>query len=60
MTVLEDVDLDVSLIVNSMWQNKFFEPWAIVSAALGWKLWGNQNKKKILNLKTKIIEYDGF
>ena len=59
MTLLEVIDLDKILTVNSMWENKFFEPWAQVGAALVWNLWKNQNLKKQLNKKTQIIEYDG-
>ena len=40
-----------------MRENKFFEPWAKVSAALVWNLWENQNKKTMK--KGQIIEYDG-
>ena len=46
MTMLDIIDLDEILTVNSVWENKFFEPWAKVGAALVWKLWENQNKKK--------------
>ena len=43
MTLLDVIDLDEILKVNSMWENKFLEPWAKTGAALVWKLWENQN-----------------
>ena len=46
MTLLDVIDLNEILTVNSMWEKKFLEPWAKVGAALVWKLWENQNKKK--------------
>ena len=47
MTLLDVVDLDETSTVNSMWENKFFEPWAKVDAAYVWKLWENWNKNFI-------------
>ena len=59
MTLLEAIiDLDEILTVNSMWQHKFFEPWAKLGAPLVWKFWENQNKKNVKKPK-KNIEYDG-
>ena len=43
--LLDIIDLDKILTVNSMWENKFSEPWAKMGAALVWNLWENQNKK---------------
>ena len=43
MTLLDVIDLDKILTVNSMWENKFFEPWVEVGVALVWNLWENQN-----------------
>ena len=43
MTLLYIIDLDEILTVNSMWENKFLEPWVKVDAILVWKLWENQN-----------------
>ena len=58
MTTLDVIDMDEILNINSMWQNKFFEPWAKVGAALDRKLWENENSI-FFNQKTVIIEYDG-
>ena len=46
MTLLDVIDLDEIATVNSMWEDKFFELWVKVGAALVWKLWENQNGKK--------------
>ena len=54
MTLLNFIDLDEILTVNSMWENKFFEPWSKVGAALTWKLWWKQNKT-ILSLFTYSV-----
>ena len=53
MTLLNVIDSDKILTVNSIWENKFFESWAKVDAALVWKLWENQNWKQKTK-KTKI------
>ena len=34
MTLLDVIDLDEILTVNSMWKESYFEPWAKVSAAM--------------------------
>ena len=38
MTLLDVIDLDKVLTVNSTRENKFFEPWTKVGTALVWKL----------------------
>ena len=43
MTLLEVIDYDEIVTLNSIWENKFLEPSAKVDAALVWKLWENQN-----------------
>ena len=45
MTLLDVINLDKILAVNSMWENTFFERMAN-GVALVWKLWKNQNEKK--------------
>ena len=45
----DDIDLDKIWTVNFMWENKFFELWAKVGAALVWNLWENQHLKKNFN-----------
>ena len=57
MTLSDIIDLDEILTVNSMWENKFFEPWVKVGAALVWRY--EEIKKSFKKPKsTKIIEYD--
>ena len=51
MTLLDVIDLDEILTVNSTWEKKLFEPRTKVGAVSKLK------KKKIKT--TKIIEYDG-
>ena len=53
MTLLDVIDLDEILTVNSTWEKKLFEPRAKVGAVSKLK----KNKTKIK--KTKIIENDG-
>ena len=38
MTLLDVINLDEILMLNSVGENNFFEPWAKVGAALVWKL----------------------
>ena len=45
MILLDVFDFDKILTVNSIWENKFYEPWAKVGAALVWKLWKKQIKQ---------------
>ena len=35
MTLLDVIDLDKILTVNSMWEKEFFEPW--VKVGFGWE-----------------------
>ena len=58
MSLLNVIDLDKIWPVNSMWENKFFEPRVKVGTALVWNLWENQNEENFLKneKKTQIIE----
>ena len=60
MTLLDVIDLDKIWTVNSMWQKKFFEPWAKVGAALGLKLWKKEKKRKWLNMMNPSFLYSNF
>ena len=67
MIRLNVIDLGEILTVNSIWQNKFFEPWAKVDAALVWKSWENQNwfvftpkKPKWLNMMVPNFLYSNI
>ena len=60
MTLLDVIDLDEILTVNSMWEIFF---WAIGESGRGFGLEvmrkSKFNKKWQKNKKTKMIEYDG-
>ena len=53
MTLLDVIDSDEIRTVNSMWENKFFEPWAKGGEALVRKLWENQNLILFKNQKNQ-------
>ena len=54
MTLMDVIDLDEIVTVNSMWEIQIFEPWAKVGATLVWELWENQYKKIFEQKKPKL------